>query len=171
MSSLVQHAYVNFDKITYNVNEKFGYFSAKVANTRYKLSGVLSTETLYYKEVYHEVLRVRLSIPESYKDVNYSRSIFQADVDACTEVSEGSVASIFTRAFVEPLYKLANYKIVKCPYAINFIYLITNLTISDTFLPPCPFGVKFKIDYKMFGGIREYKEMVNVFNLFLVRKI
>ena len=156
---------MNFDKVSFYVNEKFAKFNATVSNTRDKQGGILNTEIIYLKEVYEEADEFKLSTPLSHKDVNYSRTIFETKVDACREVAEGSVASVFARAFVEPLSKLANYKIVKCPYSKNLTYKISNLTITDSFLPPFPFGLKFKVELNLFGLVKQPKEIVNIFNL------
>lgn len=136
---------------------------ASVSTTPDRQNGIINTATVYFLVIYSEQFRIKVYIQETYKDTNYSRMLFQSAADGC-RIAEGSVAVVFFKAVIEPMLKLANFKIAKCPFKANFTYLIPNLTISDTFLPPAPFGMKFKINFEMFGKVKEFKEMINFYN-------
>lgn len=144
-------------------DKKYVNSSLRISSTSDGESGVVNLDQFYYQDILRGQQRIQISINKDDNDGNYSRILFKSPVDTC-KLFIGT--SFFTRALMENVKKSVNRNFT-CPYGKNVWYSVTNLTITDKFIPPMPVEKKFKLESKTFGMIKEKKGWAYLFDFVL----
>jgi Protein of unknown function (DUF1091) len=103
-------------------------------------------DIVYLNEVKTKQQRITLSIPVNDNDREYNKVIFSTTMDSCKQF-QGVRSNIIMKLFME------NFNVTGCgcPFKTNVNYKVTNMTCTDTFMPPFPVVVRYKLEANCYG--------------------
>lgn len=126
--------------------------SYSVGHTEDLKAATLSFNISYVNDIIRERLKVNISTPAFEGDDDYSSTLLSTPVETC-KISQGIIASYFTKVFMENFYQALNANYT-CPFKKDFNYQLTNCVMTDKFLPPTPYQILFKVSVHVFGMIQ-----------------
>lgn len=116
---------------------------------------------MFLVDVLKEQQRVKITMATS-KDDNYSREFLNTKIDTC-RIAKGVMTSMFTRALMESFAESSSFNYT-CPFLKNIPIEVKNHIITDKFFPPMPFEQRLKIDFSIYGFLKERKGWTYIYN-------
>lgn len=109
----------------------------------------------YFVDILQLQERFNVTLKKDRLDDKYLVPFLSSNMNSC-RIGKGILPTIMNRVFMETFAQSSNTKI-SCPFAKNQRIVITNLTFTDSFLPPIKVEKHFRIRVKAYAKIREIK--------------
>lgn len=155
LNSSSQIAYLTFYEVETKINQNFVNATFSLKNTTDGSGIVFNQDVFFLREVKSTQQWIQLSIPENANDRQFSKVTYSTMMDCC-KLLKGTRSNYYGKIFMENFATSAGQDF-GCPFKTNHNYKITNLTCTDTFLPPVPLELLFKFETKLSGRIKGLK--------------
>lgn len=134
-----------------------------VSNTPNGKAGIMNQEMVYKQDMVGEQQRVKITVQAHPGDVEFTQVMFETTIDTCKLV-KGILGTSFSRIMLENLQASLNTN-YSCNRFKGLHYKVVNSTYTDTFLPPMPVEVKFKLVDKVFSSLVGKKGLIPIFTV------
>lgn len=144
----------------FHANSKFASVNVSVLETPDGQGSMVTVFTSFSVDILREEQRIEVFIPKTEDPEKYVIKIYQSKVETC---KTNKVPSRYVNTVQENFSTSSNFN-YSCPIPKNFLIKITNLTITDKFMPPMPIEQNFRFNIKFFGMIKEQTGWVFLYN-------
>lgn len=107
--------------------------------------------------------RIKLSLKKDANDERYSISVIVTKIDTCN-VGKGKLTTLVQKVFMATFSKSSNFT-VTCPFLKNQPVIVSNLSITDKFLPPMRDEKKFKVHVQSYAKIQDKRGWTSIVNI------
>lgn len=128
-------------------------YTLKLSDDREKT--ILNVNTTFFVDFLQMKETMNVTYKKDAHDEKYSVPFLSTSLNAC-RMGKGMRPTVLQRVFLATLPQASNTPIY-CPFPKNKLIIVTNLTLSDTFLPPMSIEKQFKVHVKSFMQIKDKK--------------
>ena len=164
----MQLAYIQFDKVTVNVDKNYTTAIWNISNTPDKQAGIFNYEVTFHQTIIKEQQRIKLSSMEGPSDRNYSHVVLSTYLDSC-KVAQGVIPNFIGRIIFNDVNKKINV-VYACPF-VKDIKRRMNSTVTDALLPPIPYEHKFRFEDNFYGIVNKKKGWVYLYGVKLYARV
>lgn len=128
-------------------------YTARLSDDRE--STIINANVTYFVDILGVQERFNVSFKKDPQDEKYSVPYWTSTINSC-RFGKGVQPTIVQRIFIAAFSQASDFKI-NCPFSKNKVITVSNLTLSDTFLPPMKIEKQFKVNSKGYAIIKEKK--------------